>query len=277
MKKIIICGIAAALCASALTTSAFATDIIKDTSIIAGNAEELASTAKKLEEGISLDPKTIMPVYYADTNDYISTGKLKLSDVNKNGYRRYFCDLINNKGDFLGVAFAIENSEGNLEVTQYYLEYADPSVVGEGIKQCSSVDFRLYSDEVKSLLLANNIDPDVKDVKLLSFHDIGVAYYINNGTDEVLVRARGVEEIFDWNVDSDIVVLNEQFRQKAAHIVEENNKDLDDAYGAGGNGANPNTGSDTSKHTAALAVELGLISAMIIGGAVVSKKRKNER
>lgn len=289
MKKIITCGIAATLCALALSTQAFATDITEDMSIFVENPEEFVATIKGWPgDNTFLDPKTIMPIYYADTNDYIATGKLIIKDVNPLGRHIYISDLIDGSGNFLGVISSSENDDGTIQAGQFYSEYSEDPMIDEKCEQCSSIDFRLYSEEVKDLLLANNISPDVKDVKLLSFPNVGVAYYINNGTDEVLVRAKGVERIYNWYADSDIVVLNEQLRQKVAAIQAEKDKAYedfkdkygDDAYVAGGNDSkpdNPYTGSDTSKHTAALAVELGLISAMIIGGAVVSKRRKNDR
>ncbi len=292
MKKTIICGIAATLCASALSSQAFATDITEDTSIFAENPEELVATIKGWpEDNTFIDPKTIMPLYEADINDYISTGKLKISDADIDGTRLYISDLIDSNGDFLGVAFSIDRNDGNPHTNQFFAEYGGLPSSSEKHKQCSSVDFRLYSEKIKSLLLANNINPDVKEVKLLDIDGFCTGYYINNGTDEVLVRPGGLEIITNFPDDSDIIVLNEEFRQKAARIVEEERKayeDFKDKYGEGAGGAGgaggtdskndvPNTGSDTKKHTAALAVELGLVSAMIIGGAVVSKKRKNDR
>ncbi len=290
MKKIIICGIAATLCTSALTTSAFATDIAEDTSIFAENPKELVATIKGWpEDNTFLDSETIMPVYSADINDYVNIGKMKITDTNALGKHSYISDLIDGSGNALGVAFISESDNGELECGQILREYGTRPDTYEKYKQCSSVDFRLYSDEIKSLLLANNISTDVKEVKFLDIVGVGTVYYINNGTEEVLVGTKGVSTdprpgYFEKYDASNIIVLNEEFRQKAARAVEEERKAYEnfkdtygeDAYGAGGNGANPNTGSDINKDTTVLAVELGLITAMIIGGTIVSKKRKNE-
>ncbi len=184
MKKTIISMAAAALCASALSTQAFATDITEDMSIFAENPEELVATIKGWpDEGTFLDPKTIMPVYSASINDYIRTGKLKITDVNTQGNHSYISDLIDGNGNFLGVAFPTEITKGKLETNQIRPEYGEDPLTYEKSKQCRSVDFRLYSEEIKSLLLASGISPDVKEVKLLSLEGVGTVYYINNGTD----------------------------------------------------------------------------------------------
>ncbi len=280
MKKTIISMAAAALCASAISTQAFAADIAEDTSIFAENPEEFVATIKGWpEDNTFLDSKTIMPQYYADIRDYIKTGELNISEVDSNGYYQYVSNLVNSNGDFLGVVFSVGTAKDELRASSFFSEYSEDPMINEKHKQCSSVDFRLYSEEVKDLMLANGISPDVKDVKLLFLEGAGMAYYISSGTDEVLVRARGIDMI-DWHADSEVVVLNEQFRQKAAATQEEKDKayeDFKDKYGedtyGAGDGANPDTGSNT----AALAAELGLASAMIIGGMIVSRKRKNER
>ncbi len=302
MKKTIISMAAAALCASALSTQAFATDITEDMSIFAENPEELVATIKGWpDEGTFLDPKTIMLEYQANINDYINTGKLKISDVDQNGYRYYISDLVDSNGTFLGVVQSVEIDEGKPEASQFFPEYGEDPLTYEKSKQCSSVDFRLYSEEIKSLLLANGISPDVKEVKLLSLEGVGIIYYINNGTDEVLVNMRGLdlgpqEGYFDG---TELIVLNEEFRQKAARIeeenreaydkfIEENGEDAKGAGGAGGTGTgsesdkndNPNTGADesakTTKRMAVLTVELSALAAAGIGITVINKKRKKK-
>lgn len=293
MKKIITYGIAATLCTLALSTQAFATDITEDMSIFAENPEELVSTIKGWSEDTFLDPNTIMPVYSANIDDYADTGKLKITNVNTSGNHGYISDLIDNSGNFLGVALITEINKGKLEAGQFFPEYAEDPSTHEKRKQCDSIDFRLYSEEIKSLMLDKGISTDVMEVKLLDLEGLGSVYYINNGTEEVLINMRGLSGspypgYFEKDDASDIIVLNEEFRQKAAHIAEERRKAYEDfknfygedAYGAGGadgvGSANPNTGFDTEKHTAALTVELGIISVMVIGAAVVSKKRKND-
>lgn len=281
MKKIITYGIAATLCTLALSTKAFATDITEDMSIFAENPEELVSTIKGWSEDTFLDPNTIMPVYSADINDYVNTGKLKITNVNKYGIHSYISDLIDDSGNFLGVALITEIDKGKLEAGQFLPEYAKHPVTYEKYKQCSSIDFRLYSEEIKSLMLDKGISTDVKEVKLLSIEGVGTVYYINNGTEEALVNARGMSDVpnmgyFEKDDASDIIVLNEEFRQRAARIVEEERKAYEDfqnrygedAYGAGG-ADNPNTGGTSS----ALAGSIAL-TACVIGVSAAKKKKK---
>lgn len=290
MKETIICGIAAALCVTALSTSAFAVDITEDTSIFAENPEELVATIKGWpEDNTFLDPKTIMPIYCASINDYIRTGKLNISETDGDGCHHYISDLVDGNGNFLGVVYSLEIDEGKPKAIQFISEYGKDPLTYEKYKVCSSVDFRLYGGEIKSLLLANGIDPDVKEVKFLSLNGVGSVYYINNGTNEVLVKTRGLERSpypgYFEGENSDIIVLNEEFRQKAARIVEEErkayekfkNKYGEDAYAVGGAGGvgNPDTGAGANPN--AWTVGLALLSVSAAGAAVVSGKRGKSR
>ncbi len=300
MKKIITCGIAAALCASALSTQAFATDITEDMSIFADNADELAATVKVWDyngESLTLDPKTIMQEYYADLKDFVDTGKLVVSDTfPRDGKRFYYADVIDSSGKFAGHAEFKEPVGSDNEISVFLSEYAEDPITYEKYKQCSSAYFHLFSEEVKSLLIANGISPDIKEVKVLFLDGVGPVYYINTGTEEVLVPARegygGFRDGYFEDLTKDIIVVNEEFRVKAALMLDEDEK-LNEEYSkvnegvAGGTGTgsegskndNPNTGADdsaqTTKRMAVLAVELSALAAAGIGITVINKKRKN--
>lgn len=278
MKKLITCGIAAALFAAALSTRAFAADITEDMSIFADNAEQIAAAFHDPTPDIrclTVDPDTVMPMYSADINDFISTGKLELTRETTSGDRIYVADILDRNGEFAGVI-----QFKNPETEEHSLVYYSPKYTPFGEQQSRSAAFHQYSEEIRSILSANGIDTNVKEVKLAFIDGLGAVYYINTGTEEVLVPAREVKGgvvpgYFEDDMNS-VVVVNEEFRAKAARIQEQDNKangsvpenpsvpDVD----------NPDTGSArTSNQMTALAVGISVLSVLGAGVIAVSQKR----
>ena len=144
MKKLITCGIAAALCAAALSPRAFAVDITEYGSLCADNAEQLAE--KFHDSGLdrlnsTVDPNTIMPIYYTDIYDFAATGKLELTPENSDGDRWYVADFVDSSGEFTGIVEFEESRTGELSLNSYAPKYSD--VLNR--QQCSSVAFNLHS------------------------------------------------------------------------------------------------------------------------------------
>ncbi len=276
MKKLITCGIAAALCASALSAQAFAADITEDRSVYAENAEELAALFNSLDyndPGTALDPNTIMPFYQAEINDFINTGKLTLTHEFSSGSREYIGDIVDSNGNFVGVIYFNESETGEISLARYTPRY-NPF----GVEQVKPAAFHKHSEEIKSVLSAKGIDTDVKEVKLAFINGIGAVYYINNGTEEVLVPAWSVgggviSDYFPGNTYYDAVVVNEELRATAMRLEEEHNRLLAESGGFGADGTgNPNTGGTGS----ALAVELGVALTTCVIGISTAKKKKDQ-
>lgn len=282
MKKLITCGIAATLCAAALSSRALAADITEDRSVYAGNAEELAAKFNALNSeipyvpGATLDPSTIMPCYHANIYDFILTGELELTREYIPGEKIYYGDLVDSDGEFAGVLQFIESENGDVRYACYTPRY-DPFGVEQHEKPSS---FNYHSDEIKSVLVAKGIDTDVKEVKLVLINGVGAVYYINTGTEEVLVPASNVESVissyFPGNTYYNAVVVDEDLRATAIRLKEENDKLYAEAggFGAGGAGGseNPNTGGTGS----ALAGQLGIALTSCVIGISAAKKKKNQ-
>ncbi|MDE7231333.1 MAG: hypothetical protein K2N56_12700 [Oscillospiraceae bacterium] len=283
MKKLINCGIAAALCASTLPAQAFAADITEDRSVYAENAEELVA---KFDvdfyiaditdaPSITLDPNTIMPFYHADIYDFIRTGKLELAREQTPGRYDYFGDVVDSNREFVGIVEFYESEDGDVHYSCYYPRY---NTFGVEQHSCPAA-FSYHSEAIKSALAAKGFDTNVKEVKLVFINGLGAVYHIDTGTEKVLVPAWEVaggviQSYFPGNTYYDAVIVNEDLRATAIRLEEENNKLLAEAggFGAGGTGGagNPSTGGTSS----ALAGELGIaLTACVIGISAAKKKK----
>ncbi len=270
---------AAELCGAALSVQAFAADITKDRSVYAENAEELAGSLKDIAMDTlewTVDPNSVMPLYYAKITDLINNGALELSAEMPSGKNRYIVDLIDSDGEYAGMGEIDKSKTGELVLSCYKPRY-DPF----GVEQIKPASFSYHSEEIKSVLAAKGIDTDVKEVKLVFIDGIGGVYYIDNGKEEVLVPAWSIgggviSDYFPGNTYYDAVVVNDKLRATAIRLEEENDRLLAEAggYGAGGTGGegNPNTGGTGS----ALAVELGVALTTCVIGISAAKKKKDQ-
>lgn len=183
MKKIITCGIAASICALALSTQAFA-ETLTNTSIYAADREELAKLGITVEwkgENVFVDPNTITALYYADILDYARTGKLDLKKHLSNPLdegQNYIANAINEKGDYVGI---IEFTVGG-EHPGFggYRPKADKSV---------SANFEPNARRLNSVMTKRGIDTDCKEIKLVAISGVGYVYYIDNGMSQYLAAS----------------------------------------------------------------------------------------
>ena len=305
MKKTIISISAAALCASALSVQAFAMEITKDKSIYVSNPEEFARSSKIIEwedEEIFIDPNTVMPVYESDIFDYARTGIFNFKrQIDGNNAQRYVADAVNKDGDYSGLLlFPVKDGVPAFGSLTHQTD------------KSKSAAFEPNARRLNAVMTKRGIRTDCKDVKLIFVNGLGYVYYIDNGTSKYLAASNlsaangnlfndengGIVEIGDELkafADKELAEHEEWLKYLATlppgenaptggneppQYMVDNTPYLDGTdtpSTPAGKPDNPYTGSDTSKHTTVLAVELGLVSAMIIGGAVVGKKRKNER
>ncbi len=269
----------AALCAAALSTQAFAVDITEYKDIYAEDAQQLAagiteSYFGKAAKDNVVDPNTVIPVYYASMYDLVTEGKIEFSPKNYYGEAEYIADVKDSSGEFAGAIHFENSAEEGCQLCVYGPRNANHPYA----RELEPVDFHLYSEHIKSVLAANNIDTDVKEIKLAFVEGLGDVYYINNGTVELfypakVVKGGGSRDFFGEDVDS-IIIINDEFRAKVAvKLEEQNNISQDPNYVPPiGGSENPSTGGTGS----ALAVELGIALTACVIGISAAKKKKDQ-
>ncbi len=268
----------AALCGAALSVQAFAADITEYKDIYAEDAQQLAagiteSYFGKAAKDEVVDPDTVIPVYFASLYDPVSEGKIEFSPKNYYGEAEYIADVKDSSGEFAGVIQFVNSEEG------FQFQIHGPKETGNpNARVPESVDFHLYSEHIKAVLLANNINTDVKEIKLAFIEGLGFVYYIDNGTIELFYPAKTVKggvsrDFFEDDVDG-IVIIDDEFRAKVAVKLEEQNNISQDPNFVPliGGGENPSTGGTSS----ALAVELGIALTACVIGVSAAKKKKDQ-
>lgn len=191
MKKTIISIAAAALCASALSVTAFAENILSNKSVYADKRESIAVEAGTMDDDsgiISVDPNTVMPYYYASLYDYSRTGKLEIipyaqKNGNDNVGERFVANAVNADGEFAGtVEFNIGGPHPGIRV------FAPSS------NKADSIAFEPNARRINAVMKKQNIDADCQEIKLVFVVGLGNVYYINNGTSEFFA-ASNFEEV----------------------------------------------------------------------------------
>ncbi len=300
MKKTIISMAAAALCASALSTQAFAADILSDKSVYAKNSEELARAAGTAEfdgKTISADPNTIMPYYYVNFLDYARTGNFDIipfaKGIGQDDGEIFVADALDTNGKFAGTVQIITDDSSS------YIGVFEPRS-----EKKDSLAFEPNARRINAVLEKHKINLDCKEIKFVLVTGIGNFYYIDTGTAKYLAASNfgGVNgEIFNEG-NGGLIEINDEFKAFADSKLaeyEEYKREVLDKLAPGENPPSmggtdtpeyivdntpylndtdaPSTPDNpiTGSNAAALAAELGLASAMIIGGMIVRRKRKN--
>ncbi len=218
MKKTIISMAAAALCACVLSVQAYAEDVLTDKSIYLENREEMAQSV----EGWVIDGKTIipdvdtiMPVYNASIYDYAKTGNFKIEPDGQ----MYFSNALDKDGNYAGsLQLAFENG------TFRY------STFGSSNDRSNSIAFEANAKRVNALMKKRGLNTDCKEVKLVLIEGVGSAYYIDNGTEKMLVAANISdvnERIFNAE-NGGIVVIGDELKAAADVEFAKHNKYLEE-------------------------------------------------
>lgn len=199
----------------ALVVTAFATEKGEMASIYASNAEEISEFVGNVtidDFNISIDSKTVMPVYKASLYDYARTGLFSISPMDFENGQVYISDVVDATGDFAGAA-VFTASEDESEI----LMYAPKS------EHLTSVDFQSNASRAYSLMEKRKIDSKNTQSKFLFVDGLGYVYYINNGTEEVLIAAglKGTNGNIFNEENKGVVVVDEDFKEKAlAELIE---------------------------------------------------------
>lgn len=214
MKKTLISIATAVLCVCALSVPAYAENVLTDSSIYLENRAELGLAVKAWKydgKTITPDVNTIMPVYTASIYDYAKTGEFKFEqDAN-----RYYSDALDEDGNFAGSALLIlENGEFRF------------STYGPSVDKSRSIAFEFNAKRVNALMKKRGLSSDCKDVKLVNIEGAGFAYYIDNGTEKMLVAANidSVNERIFNEKNGGIIVIGDELKAAADEELAEYNK-----------------------------------------------------
>ncbi len=214
MKKTIISMAAAALCALAISTQAFAEDVLTDRSVYAKDPQSITQSLGSWErEGktISPDPDTITPLYEVDIYDYAKTGNFEVipsmlvdADGTKTEGQHYISDAIDEDGNYVGRMRLVVGGE-NTHISSY---------MSSSKNKVESVAFEPNAGRIKAVLSKQGINTDCKEIKLLFMPYIGYAYYIDNGTSEFLAAAGFAEvngELFN-SINGGIIEVGDELK-----------------------------------------------------------------
>lgn len=220
MKKIITCGIAAALCACAASVPAYAADILNDRSVYLDIVKSDIPVKDWVVNGKTYiaEPNGIMPAYEASIYDYAETGSFEVtSSVNL-----YFTDATDEYGYFAGqmIMYLIDGILTPGQLT--------PTDSNRGLE---SISFEANKKRINALMKKHGLNTDCKEVKLLDLDGVGFVYYIDNGSERILAAANISDvngRFFNDKNGGLIVVDSDEFKAAAAVELEEHNKYLEE-------------------------------------------------
>ncbi len=309
MKKIITCGIAAALCAYAASVPAYAADILNDRSVYLDTGKSDIPVKNWVVKGKTYIavPDGIMPAYEASIYDYAETSSFEITP----SVKLYFADATDEYGYFAG-QMIIHLVDGIL--TPGELTPADSN------RGLESISFEANKKRINALMKKHGLNTDCKEVKLLRLDGAGFVYYIDNGSERILAAANISDvnaRFFNDKNGGLIVIDSDEFKAAAAAELAEYNQYLEehrekyeswdpeipppagdvyfwpefradnkpyqnsavDLSAPGSGNDNPNTGgeqsSETERRMTVLKVELSALAASAVGIAVIHKKRKH--
>ncbi|MFV0496858.1 MAG: hypothetical protein ACK5L0_01635 [Candidatus Fimivivens sp.] len=288
MKKLLQIICVSLLCTTLLAQPVFASEIsdMKNTqSIYASNSEEvnqaivedrsnLSKTLTDLEVSIKAD--SIMPVYGTSLYDFAQTGALDIKPLEFESGQLYTSEVTDTKGGFAGIAmFTVDGSAPDIHM------YAPITA------KASSVDFKANSNRVNALLAKNNFDTNSFDAKLVFVDGLGYVYYLNNGTDEVLIAAglKGTNGNIFTEENSGIVAIDDNLR-KLANIELDAYLERLDYLASLPEGENPITGGNipafvvdnaaymekNMKPTSLVVISMTILVALISGSIFLTKR-----
>lgn len=297
IRRTITCAAAAAVCAVMMSPQAFAEDILTDRSIYLENCEEAVRAVEPwVVKGKKIfpDPDTVMPLYDGSIFDYARTGNFEIEPFTIGNEKRsdgqyHIANAVDENGNFAGwMTLILENG------------VFEPATYTPSNNAADSVTLDINAPRISALMKKRGLNTDCKEVKLVTIEGVGYAYYIDNGTEKMLVAASisdTSEHIFN-SKNGGLIIVGDELKLAAEAIMAgepwsgdgydpiftvDNTPYLNGAGGSseGSKTDNPNTGADdsaeTTKRMAVLLVELSAIAAAGIGIKVIGKIRKNGR
>lgn len=279
MKKFIAIACCVSMCA-AMSVTAFGEELAgsnsmsiyateSETATVLAEMEQTNAAVSLQEFGVAVDADTTMPVYHASLLDFAESGEFEYEPFMLEGEQLYISNAVDATGDFAGVIGF------NADDVHIYMPTTDIN---------KSVDFNSNLNRVNSLTERSAV-PVATDAKFMFVDGLGYVYYMENGTDAVLVSAglKGANGDIFTAENGGIVAIDDDLMKYAEHLVEV--KEENELYlSTLAPGENPMTGSatpafivDNAQYNtntyltiAAALGALGVFSA--VGYVVVSKK-----
>lgn len=126
------------------------------------------------EYEISIDMKTVMPLYYANLCDYAKSGKFEYEPYFFDGYRLYAADALNTENKFAGTLIFSED---------------DIMMYAPSDDKNNSVDFETVNAKRISALMGEKADSLAETAKFMFVEGAGYVYYIENGNKASLIAS----------------------------------------------------------------------------------------
>lgn len=181
MKKIISLMLSLII-AMSLAVTAFAASSTGN-SIYASESEK-NSFMKNIEDSmlgkclaeyeISIDMKTVMPLYYANLYDYAESGKFEYEPYFFDGYRLYAADALNAENKFAGTMIFSED---------------DIMMYAPSDDKNNSVDFETVNAKRISALINSKASSLTENAKFMFVEGAGYVYYIEDGGKTSLIAS----------------------------------------------------------------------------------------
>lgn len=126
------------------------------------------------EYEISIDMKTVMPLYYANLCDYAKSGKFEYEPYFFDGYRLYAADALNTENKFAGTLIFSED---------------DIMMYAPSDDKNDSVDFETVNAKRISALMGEKAGSLAETAKFMFVEGAGYVYYIENGNKASLIAS----------------------------------------------------------------------------------------
>lgn len=126
------------------------------------------------EYEISIDMKTVMPLYYANLYDYAESGKFEYEPYFFDGYKLYAADALNAENKFAGTLIFSED---------------DIMMYAPSDDKNNSVDFETVNAKRISALINSKASSLTENAKFMFVEGAGYVYYIMDGDKTSLIAS----------------------------------------------------------------------------------------
>ena len=252
--------------------SIYASKSETDYLLSAAKASDSVLSKSLSEYKISIDKKTLMPIYYSSLLDYAESGSLKYQAYLLDGKQMYASDMLDSSGKFAGTAVLSEDD------ILMYKESSDKN---------DSLDFLSANAKRTSSLTGSKIESLESKAKFMFLEGAGYVYYIETDSKTVLISTnlKGANGDLFNSENKGMVAVDENLLAFAKELLKKAN-DEKTALANLAPGENPPTGAavpayfaDNSEYNGASAKVLShsLLAAAAAGAIVfilISKAEK---
>lgn len=252
--------------------SVYASKSEADSLLAAAKASDSVLSKSLSEYKISIDEKTLMPIYYASLLDYAESGSLEYQAYLLDGKQMYASDMLDSSGKFAGTAILSEDD------VLMYRESSDKN---------DSLDFLPANAKRISSLTGSKAEALESKAKFMFVEGAGYVYYIETDGKTVLISTnlKGTNGDLFNSENKGMVAVDENLLAFAKELLKKAN-DEKAALANLAPGENPPTGAavpayfaDNSEYNGASAKVLShsLLAAAAAGAIVfilISKAEK---